>query len=101
MKTIADFKRAIQVGTKLHCVHHQSFAGRDDNGLYLFKDEDKGTREVSVRQSSQFALRTKQSNGVFSDYYNNFPKKYSFHDRDKFILNRWMLRETVRTNLKT
>ena len=57
-KTLAEFKRQLAVGDKLSCTFHQVFAGRDDNGAPLWKDEFRVAREVAVVQSNAFALRT-------------------------------------------
>lgn len=74
MKTLADFKKKIAVGVKLHTIYHQASAGRDEKGVLLFKDEDKGTREISISQSTQFALKTKKTDGTFVDSWIKFPK---------------------------
>ena len=73
MKTISDFKKRIALGVKIHTIYHQAFAGRDENGKLIFKDEDKGTREVSIVQASQFALKTPKD-GKFVDSWMKYPK---------------------------
>ena len=74
MKTVADFKRRIAVGVKLHTTNHLAFAGRDENMKVLYKDEDRGIREVSIVQSTQFALKTEKHDGTFYDSWCTFPK---------------------------
>lgn len=74
MKSLADFKRKLKIGTKLHCIYHQDFASRDKNQLPIYKDLDKGIREVSKKQTSSFALKTKKTDGTFQDTWCNFPK---------------------------
>ncbi len=77
MKTLADFKRRLKVGVKLHTTYHQAFAGRNEKGEYLLKDEDKGIREVTLVQSNRFALKTKLKD-VMRDSYCDFPKASNF-----------------------
>lgn len=76
MKTIADFKRAIKVGTKLHTVYHVE-SKKDSEGkvIYLpdglpeYTDKDLGVSEVSISQSTQFAVKRNERNS-----YCSFPK---------------------------
>jgi hypothetical protein len=75
MKTIADFKRKLTIGAKIHTTFHQAFAGRSESGEYLLKDEDKGIREVSIVQSNSFALKTIKTDGSIVDSWCNYPKK--------------------------
>lgn len=88
MKTLADFKRRLKVGTKLHCTYHQAFNGRNKEGLYLFKDEDKGTREVSVKQSNSFACKTERTDGEIVDSWCEFPKasECKILDQDTIVI---------------
>ncbi len=74
MKTLADFKRALTVGRKLDTVYHCAFNGRDEKGLTIYKDEDKGIREVSKVQSNSFALKTTKQDGSIVDSWCNYPK---------------------------
>lgn len=74
MKTIADFKRRLKPGVKLHSVFHQLATGRDDKGELIFGDQDKGVRVVSIVQSNSFALKTKQTDGKEVDSWINYPK---------------------------
>lgn len=85
IKTLADFKRLLQIGTNVHCVFHQAFNGRDENKNLIYKDEDKGIRAVSIKQTNSFALKTtkdepiaakgmyKDENGV--NHFNEFETK--------------------------
>jgi len=61
MKTIADIKRAMQVGVKVHCFNHRL-------------GKDMGVRTVSIVQTNSFALVT-EVNGVLTDSWCNFPKR--------------------------
>ena len=98
MKTVADFKRRIKPGVKLHCVFHQAKQGRDEKGRLVLTDEDKGTRAVNIVQTNQFTLLTTKNDGRVVDSWINFPKAsqckiidadtiqyfdYDFRDREK------------------
>lgn len=78
MKTLADFKRRLTYGAKLHTIYHQAFAGRGENGEYLFRDEDKGIRKISLLGSKQFALETIRTDGEVVNSYCEFPKASEF-----------------------
>lgn len=58
--TLADFKRAVEIGAKVHCIWHTAPAGRDEKGQPIWKDQDRGIREVSRKQSNSFALKTEK-----------------------------------------
>ena len=73
MKTLSDFKKRLKTGVKLHTVYHNAVAGRDERGCLIFKDEDKGVREVSIVQTNTFALKTLQG-GNMVDSYCQYPK---------------------------
>jgi hypothetical protein len=81
MKTIADFKRSLTVGSKLHSIFHQASLGRDAQGQIILGDEDKGIREVSIVQSNSFALKTVNREGKTVDSWMSYPKK----DECKFL----------------
>ncbi len=68
MKTLADFKRRLQVGTKLHTTYHCKMIGRDEKQIPIFGDEDKGIREVSIVKSTLFALKTQQGDKAVDSY---------------------------------
>ena len=74
MKTIADFKRRLKPGIKLHSTFHQFSIGRDENGKIILGDHDKGIREVSIVQSNSFALKTKNNEGKEVDSWMSYPK---------------------------
>lgn len=74
MKTLTDFKRALKVGTKLHCIFHQKYAGRNPDGTTNYVVEDRGVREVSIIQTNAFALKTTKSDGKVVDSYCAYPK---------------------------
>jgi hypothetical protein len=74
MKTIADFKRRLVIGAKVHTTFHQAGAGRDENNNLVLKDEDKGVREVSIVQTNSFAFKTTKADGTITDSWCNYPK---------------------------
>ncbi len=74
MKTLADFKRALHVGKKIHTIFHCAFSHRDETGKTFHKDEDKGIREISIVQATQFAVKTTKADGTSVDSWCMFPK---------------------------
>lgn len=60
MKTFAEFKRALTLGTLVHTVHHQTITGRDESGISVLGDKDMGTRPVSIVQTNAIAFRTEK-----------------------------------------
>lgn len=63
MKTLADFKRRLKVGTLL--------ATESRHG-------DLGIRPVSIVQSNAFALKTTRPDGTVADSWCEFPKARDF-----------------------
>jgi len=61
MKTLADFKRAIQPGTKWEGFNH-------------YYKSSLGVREISKVQSNSFAFKTVRDNGEVVDSWADFPK---------------------------
>jgi hypothetical protein len=82
MQTIADFKRRLAPGVKIHTIYHQKILGRDAKGL-VFGDEDKGIRTVNRVLSTQFTLNTMR-NGNMIESWMQFPKakEVKFLDED-------------------
>lgn len=74
MPTLADFKRRLKIGVRLHTIFHRKYNGRDNNGTVLFRDEDKGIREVSIVQTNAFALRTTKKDGTVTNSWCQYPK---------------------------
>jgi hypothetical protein len=75
MKTVADFKRRIKPGIKLHCTFHQATTGqKDEAGKLRLFDENKGVRTVNIVKSTQFTLLTERKDGQIVDSWINFPK---------------------------
>ena len=77
MRTIADFKRRLTKGAKIHTMYHQASAGRDEQGQIILKDEDRGIRTVNIIQSNSFTLLTEDRNnpGKVIDSWMNYPRK--------------------------
>ena len=98
IKTVADFKRLIQIGAKVACIFHMERAGRDDKGNVFYKDLDRGEREVTIRQTNSFALKTwKESEGKFIDSWCSYPKASEVIIKDNKIT---MLEEDREGNKK-
>ena len=77
IQNVAQFKKALQIGVMLKAVHHQAFAGRDEDGKVIYKEESLGVRPVSIVQTNSFALATeKVKDGVKSlvDSWCDYPK---------------------------
>jgi len=97
MKTLAEFKRNLTVGRKLHTTFHLFFAGRDEQGNPIYKDQDKGEREISIVQTNSFALKTLKKEPVYGrDEYGNRIETGEFVEK---IVDSWCqypkLKETV------
>lgn len=60
MKTLADFKRRIQLGVKIEAIYA--------SGLEL------PPREVTIKQTNSFALKTIKTNGEVVDSWMHYPK---------------------------
>jgi hypothetical protein len=91
MKTVAEFKRLLSVGVKLHTIHHKTFMGRDEKNNPIYGDKDLGTREVSIVQSNSFALKTTHSDGKVVDSWCSYPKasECSFPDPNTITILDW------------
>lgn len=59
-KTLAEFKRVLQVGDKLNAINHAN-------------NVEYPTREVSTKQTNSFALKTQKTDGSFVDSWCEFP----------------------------
>lgn len=73
MKTLADFKRRIQVGVELETIHA--------------KYGSMGVRPVSIVQSNSFAMKTKKTDGTTSDSWCDYPKAKNFEAVDENTAN--------------
>jgi len=81
MKTVADFKRALKVGTKVHGVYHAG-SKLDESGKVIrladglpeYTDTDLGDSEITIVQSTQFAIKRVWGDGVTRDSWCKFPK---------------------------
>lgn len=88
MKTLADFKKRLTVGTKLEAIHHFNLIGRESDGTPIYGNKDLGTREVSIVQSNSFALKTTRTDGTVVDSYCEYPKakQVIFKDSDTITI---------------
>ena len=79
MKTIADFKRAMQIGTKWHTTHQWI----DSNGDMLDPIKDMGIRECRLHNTVNFGFKT--DHGTIS--YSSWPKKAELaFDNDTVVI---------------
>lgn len=60
--TLAEFKRILQKGDKLNCERHQ------------FNPQIYPVREVTIKQTNAFALKTILPNGKIADSWCEYPK---------------------------
>ena len=80
-KTLAEFKKNIKIGAKLHTMYHHEFV-RDENGKMVRDEKDKpvyttidrGVREVSIVQTNAFACKTQKKDGTLVDSWLQYPK---------------------------
>lgn len=74
MKSLADFKRRIAVGVKLHTFNH-------NHG-------DFGVPPISIVQTNSFALKTTRTDGRTLDSWCHFPKAkdIEFPDADTAVI---------------
>ena len=70
MKNVAQFKKRLVVGQKLHCIR---FSTVGFNGVQI-PDTDLGIRPLSIVQSNSFALETTKENGEKSSSWCDIPK---------------------------
>lgn len=73
MKSFAEFKRALKIGTLLHALHH-GYLKSDNPEEYSMPPKDMGVREVSIVQTNSIALKTTKNNGKVVDSWVYWPK---------------------------
>lgn len=93
INTLADFKKAINVGTKLNTIWHQYSATKGENGYLIFESHTKENDEVSIVKSTQFAVKRKKKDGTFIDSWMQFPKasECTFNDNSVTINDETMI----------
>jgi hypothetical protein len=74
MKTVAEFKRKAEVGSKWHCTFHRSRNFNKDTKEVTYTDEDRGIREVSKQCTVHIAFKTTHKDGKVVDSYLPYPK---------------------------
>jgi hypothetical protein len=82
MNSLAAFKRRLEVGKKLHTIHH-------GYGKETDQEVDLGTREISIVQSNSFALKTKRVGGEEVDSWCYYPKSSDCRFPDKNTIEMW------------
>lgn len=87
---LANFKRRLKVGVKLACIFHQESAGRDEKGVTIYVDKDRGIREVSIVQTNSFALKTQKTDGTWHDAWCEMPKasECKFPDENTIVIHK-------------
>jgi hypothetical protein len=70
-KTLAEFKRLIQVGVLLNCV--SSNFKRNEEGKMTIERTTRPTRPVSIKQGNAFTLRTIKQDGSEVDSWCYYP----------------------------
>lgn len=70
--SLTHFKNCIRPSVDIHVVYHKQF--RDADGNIVTKDEDRGIREVSIKQTDRFALKTTKEDGEIVDSWCYYPK---------------------------
>lgn len=73
MKTLADFKRKIQVGVQLNTWYHKQPVNRDIDGTIIYDTVFLGTAPVVKVQSTKFAIE-RIRNGEKVESWIDFPK---------------------------
>jgi len=74
MKTLTDFKNAIQVGAMIKTTHHMKFAGRDEEGKVIYQSEEMDPAPVSIKQTTQFAVKRTRKDGTQADSWMQYGK---------------------------
>lgn len=80
-KTLAEFKRVLQPGDKMHTINHMKTIGRDEHtNKVIYGDYVYPVREVSIKKTNMFALKTENNdlktgipNGTYCDSWLEFP----------------------------
>lgn len=97
IKTVADFKRLLQLGVKVSCIFHMERAGRDEAGAVFYKDIDRGERECTIKQTNSFALKTwQESKQEFVNSWCSYPKV----SESKIVDNKITIFEETREGAK-
>jgi hypothetical protein len=73
MRTLADFKRKLTIGTKLETIYHKTPVDRDIDGTIIYESTNLGIAEVSVVNKTNFAVK-RLKKGKFVDSWCDFPK---------------------------
>jgi hypothetical protein len=102
IKSLAEFKKAIQLDVAVHTIFHMQFNGRDSEQKPVYTTEDKGIRKVSVKQTNAFALKTTIAEGETVDSWCDYPKASECEVKDgKLLIYEEDQRENKRTLVLT
>ena len=85
IKSLADFKKTIKVGMKIHTIWHQWKWTTGENGYCIFEEKVSESREISIIKSNQFAIKTPKSDGTFVDSWMLHPKASECTIKDNSI----------------
>ena len=101
-KTLAEFKKNIKIGAKLHTLYHREFDSRDEKNQPIYKTIDKGVREISIVQTNAFACKTQKTDGTFTDSWLQYPKASEVKIIDNSKLEVYEIdREGIHTKILT
>jgi hypothetical protein len=83
----AQFKQIIQVGMTIHSVYHMMNGTKGEEGKPVFEDGEPQIREVSIKQTNAFALKTWQfSKKKWVDSWFHYPKATDCEIKDNKIM---------------
>lgn len=75
MKSLADFKRALTLGSIWETVYHLgTFKGNDTQGKAQYEPKNIGQRPVSIVKSNSVAFKTTKADGTTYDSWLQWPK---------------------------
>ena len=85
--TLAGFKDLLKIGLIVHSVYHANQIGKGEEGKPIFEDMEPQIREVSIKQTNAFALKTWQaSKNKFTDSWLHYPKASECEVKDNKLI---------------
>ena len=88
MKTLADFKRRLKVGEKLHTFNN-------------LMGKDMGIRELSIVQSNSFAFKTTKPSGEIVNSWCYYPSAKNFSVIDDNTVQIWEENDNIKFPILT
>lgn len=85
MKSVADFKRLVQVGTVIESIFHMVFKGRGEENKPIYENGPMLTRTISIRQTNSFAIKTLKGE-KWEDSWCTYPKASECEFKDNRII---------------